>query len=305
MRWSLRCLPTQTILGFTGSMICLQHPQGTAAVPNSPYGASLDCGKGSRNTPRSSETPTQYCVPNKVVPSHERALPCPGVPWNVATGSGRRTAPVGAGGRRAAPALALVPSSRRGAQPSALLPGNLGAEGDVPKAGPSRRDVGCRSALREWLCLLSLVLQNKESRAGVQLGKPTALDRLFTERFLPVWCCHALVKCPGCIKDQGWLWAHRLEEAGKGWVPGEQRESQILLFQPLCAHDLGGGCLVSYINSYFPKDLSPDRGSALLRENSETLSIWMAPTAFKCQRAAACTHLSDGFCPHQAVMFPL
>lgn len=62
---------------------------------------------------------------------------------------------------------------------------------------------------------------------------------------------------------------------------------------------------MSYINSYFPKDLSLDHGIALLCENPETLSIWMAPTAFECQGPAACTHLFDGLCPHQAVIFPL
>lgn len=62
---------------------------------------------------------------------------------------------------------------------------------------------------------------------------------------------------------------------------------------------------MSYTNSRFPKDLSLDHGTALLHENTEIWSIWMAPTAFKCHRAAACTHLSDGFCPHQAVIFLL
>lgn len=62
---------------------------------------------------------------------------------------------------------------------------------------------------------------------------------------------------------------------------------------------------MSYINSYFPKNPSLDHGTALLHENPETLSIWMTPPAFKWQRPAACTHLSDGFCPHQAVIFPL
>lgn len=122
-------------------------------------------------------------------------------------------------------------------------PRNLGAEGDVPEAGPSRRDVGCRSALREWPCLLSLALEGCAAEQGV-LGRHPDGDANSSgqavHRAIPPGSVlpRSLVKCPGCTRDQGWLWAHRLEEAGKGWLPGEQRQHRILPFQPLCAHDL-------------------------------------------------------------------
>lgn len=62
---------------------------------------------------------------------------------------------------------------------------------------------------------------------------------------------------------------------------------------------------MSYINIYFPKELSLDHGTTLLCKNPENLSLWIAPPVFKWQRPAACTHLSAGFYPHQAVIFPL
>lgn len=66
--------------------------------------------------------------------------------------------------------------------PRLVPPGEMLAVAQRSVSGPA-------SYLWRWRA----VLQNKESWAGIQMGMPTALDRLFTERFLPVRCRRALL----------------------------------------------------------------------------------------------------------------
>ena len=131
-------------------------------------------------------------------------------------------------------------------------PRDLGAEDEVPVAGPSERDVGCRSAsgLVSYLWRWRAALQNEESRASFQLWMQTAgcLQNDFSRFGAAGRSCETSWLNQACAdtmragsRGAGWRWQGK----AVGLSPGEQSPLQegedslnLCPFNTSCVDDL-------------------------------------------------------------------